>query len=386
MRVLYFDCSSGISGNMTLGALLEVTGDEQGFLTELKKLKLDEYEIIIEKKENHGISGTYVDVKLTRNDGKKSSGAENKHEHRHLGDIYELIDKSGLETEVKTLSKEIFLKVARAEAKVHGKTLEQVHFHEVGAVDSIIDIVGTSILINQIKPDEIYASILNEGRGYIECAHGKLSVPVPATTEIFAMNQVIFQQIDVDTELVTPTGAAIIATLTEHYGNMPKMQINKVGYGLGSRETGYPNVLRVYEGVYEEKLYVMETNIDDSTGEELGYTLECLLEAGAKDAFYEPIYMKKNRPAYKLTVICEERQIEDLQEIIFCETTTIGIRYFPVERKVLERKIEVEETELGEIRYKVVKTPGGKEFRYPEYEDVRKIAKKTGKSMREIIR
>ena len=328
MKVLYFDCSSGICGNMTLGALLDIVDDENYFLNEIQKLNVDGYKIEISRKDSHGISGRFVDVIV---DGIDEYGhvhhihehhneehhheehhhhheEEHHHEHRNLNDVNKIIDESSLDEKVKQLAKEIFLKVAVAESQVHGKPLEEVHFHEVGAIDSIIDIVGTAILICKINPDKIISSVVNEGYGFIECAHGKMSVPVPATSKIFATEKVKFKQIDVDTELVTPTGAAIISTLTKEYQTIPEMQLERMGFGAGSKDIGYANLLKVYLGEAEEKskseMYVIETNIDDSNGEELGYAMGKLLENKANDVFYTPIYMKKNRPAYKLEVIC----------------------------------------------------------------------------------
>ena len=395
MKTLYFNCTSGICGNMTLGALLEIVEDEQYFLDEIKKLNVDGYKIEISKKQTNGIEGTYVNVIV---DGKDEYGHEHHihgehhhHEHRNLFDVNNVINQSSLDEKTKELAKSIFLRVAKAESKVHGKPLEEVHFHEVGAIDSIIDIVGTAILINKINPDKIISSVVNEGQGFIECAHGKMSVPVPATSEIFASSNVKFKQIDVDTELVTPTGAAIIAELAEDFTSMPEMKINKIGRGIGTKETTIPNALTVFLGDTAESknpskfnMYVIETNIDDSTGEELGYTMERLLEKGALDVFYTPIFMKKNRPAYKLEVICKEQDLENLQNIIFKETTTIGARYYRVNRTELPReKIEID-TKYGKLSCKRVITPDGTTYTYPEYESMKKLAKENGIALKEI--
>ena len=219
MKTLYFDCSSGISGNMTLGALTEIISDENFLIEELKKLNVNGYHIEISKKVKNGITGTYVDVILEHN---------HHHEHRNLEDVNKIIDNSSLDENVKDLSKRIFLRVAKAESKVHNKPLNEIHFHEVGAIDSIVDIVGTAILINKINPDKIISSVVNDGYGFIECAHGTMSVPVPATSEIFASSNVKFRQIDIDTELVTPTGAAIIAELADEFTYLPQMVTEKI--------------------------------------------------------------------------------------------------------------------------------------------------------------
>lgn len=278
------------------------------------------------------------------------------------------------------------MRVAKAEAKVHNKPIEEVHFHEVGAIDSIIDIVGTAILINKINPDKIIASVVNDGYGFIECAHGTMSVPVPATSEIFANSNVKFRQIDIDTELVTPTGAAIIAELAEEFTTLPAMNIEKIGWGAGFKELKIPNVLKVYYGDIEnsnEDIVVMETNIDDCNGEILGYTQELLFANGALDVFYIPIFMKKNRPAYCLTVICRKDKITDLQNIIFRETTTIGIRYRFEFRTELSRECVNVMTKYGEIKAKKV-TNNSETYIYPEYEEMKKIAQKNKVPLKEL--
>ena len=306
-----------------------------------------------------------------------------------MDDVNKIIYESSLDDKVKSLAKDIFLKVAKAESKVHGKPISEVHFHEVGAIDSIIDIVGTAVLINKINPDRIISSTVNEGHGFITCAHGKMSVPVPATSEIFASENVRFKQIDVDTELVTPTGAAIISTLAESYGIMPEMILEKVGFGAGSKDVGYANMLKVYYGeVVEPKsdMYVIEANIDDSNGELLGYTMEKLLQNKANDVFYTPIYMKKNRPAYKLEVICNKENLDNLLEIIFKETTTIGARFYKVDRTELKRQIIEIDTKYGKMQCKEIITPKGKKYKYPEYESMKKIAEKNNIPLKDLYK
>ena len=384
MKTLYFDCSSGISGNMTLAALTEIIGDENYLIEELKKLHIDGYEINISKKVKNGITGTYVDVLLEHehHHKHKEHNHENEHthhhEHRNLSDVNKIIDNSTLNEEVKKLAKKIFLRVAKAESKVHNKPLEEVHFHEVGAIDSIIDIVGTAILINKINPDKIVSSTVNDGYGFIECAHGKMAVPVPATSEIFSNSNVKFRQIEIDTELVTPTGAAIIAELATDFMPLPEMQVEKIGWGSGSKDLQIPNVLKVYYGNIEDEkddIVVMETNIDDCGGELLGYTQELLFKNGALDVFFTPIFMKKNRPGYRMSITCKQEDKLKLQNIIFRETTTIGIRYRKEHRAVLKREIIEIETKYGKIKAKKV-INNGEEYIYPEYEEIKKIAEK----------
>ena len=385
MRVLYFDCSSGISGNMTLGALLELCDDPHYLENELNKLHVDGYHMHISQTKKNGITGTYVDVHLEHNHAHHHEHDHHHehnhhHEHRNLFDVNKIIDESDIDEKAKELAKKIFMRVALAESKVHNETLENVHFHEVGAIDSIVDIVGTAILITYLNPDKIYSSVVNDGYGFIECAHGTISVPVPATSEIFAASDVITRQIDIDTELVTPTGAAIIAELAESYGSMPLMNVHHIGWGCGSKDLKIPNILKVSLGTIDSSLdevIVMETNIDDCSGEILGYTMEMLLNNGALDAFFTPIYMKKNRPAYRLTVVCNESDMKKLQAIIFKQTTTIGMRYRHEQRTVLEREIIEIDTKYGKIKAKKV-TFDGETYYYPEYEDLKTLAKEKG--------
>lgn len=262
-KVLYFDCSSGISGDMTLGALLDLGADQETFLRELEKLHLDGYRIHIGRTERNGIQANLVDVQLVEehchetqpaqeHNGQHAHEQEEHHVHTHVhrsfGDIRTMITESELDPEVKELALRIFLRVAKAEAKVHGKTVEEVHFHEVGAVDSIVDIVGCAILIHMINPDAVYASVVQDGYGFVTCQHGILPVPVPAVLGIFAESDAVLRQIDVDTEMVTPTGAAIIAELAQSFGTMPAMKITAVGRGAGTKILPVANILQVIEG------------------------------------------------------------------------------------------------------------------------------------------
>ena len=395
MKTLYFDCSSGISGNMTLGALLEIVGDEKYLLEELKKLNINGYKIEISKQVKNGITGTYVNVILEHehhhsheDEHEHHHHKHHHHEHRNLNDVNNIIDNSSLDNNTKDLAKRIFLRVAKAESKVHNKPLDEVHFHEVGAIDSIVDIVGTAILINKINPDKIISSIVNDGYGFIECAHGTMAVPVPATSEIFANSNVKFRQIDIDTELVTPTGAAIIAELAEDFITLPAMVTEKIGWGTGTKDLKIPNVLKVYYGEIQENsenFVVMETNIDDCSGEILGYTSEKLFAQGALDVFYTPIFMKKNRPAYRLSVACRKEDMFKLQNIIFKETTTIGIRYRFESRTELGREFIEIDTKYGKIKAKKV-TNNGETYVYPEYESMKKIAEEKNIPLKELYK
>lgn len=394
MKALYFDCNSGISGNMTLGALLELVDNKEELIDELNKLHVDGYHIDVSTQVKNGITATHVNVVLEEHHHHKhhhdhEHQHHHHHEHRNLYDIEKIIDESAIDVNAKDLAKRIFRRVALAESKVHNEPLENVHFHEVGAIDSIVDIIGTAILIEKIKPDVIYSSIVNDGYGFIECAHGTIAVPVPATSEIFAASNVISRQIDIDTELVTPTGAAIIAELASSFGVMPAMNVQRIGWGCGTKNLRIPNVLKVTMGEIKEEdhdqVIVIETNIDDCTGEVLSYTMERLFTAGALDVFFTPIFMKKNRPAYRLTITCQEENIETMRNILFKETTTIGMRYRQEKRFVLNRQIKEVDTPYGKVHMKCCEHQGAI-YEYPEFEDLKQIALKTNLSIQEIMK
>lgn len=421
-KILYFDCSAGISGDMTLGALIDLGADKKVFLTELEKLHLKGYEIAFETTQRNAITATHVNVILTgqdqthdhthihehihdhghthEHDHEHTHGHEHSHDHEHghfhrsFRDIRQMIQNSELSKEVKDLSLRIFTRVARAEAKVHHKDMEEVQFHEVGAVDSIVDIVGSAILITMLKPDRICASVVQDGHGFVHCQHGMLSVPVPAVCEIFAESDALIRQIDVDTELVTPTGAAIISELADSFGTMPVMTIDKMGWGAGTKILKIPNLLKVTLGYQEtvsdnyteqDEIMVLETNLDDCTGEMLGAAMEILMENGALDAFYTPIFMKKNRPAWCMTVLARPEDTEKMERLIFLHTTTIGIRRHLDQRRILKRKKAVVPTAYGELQVKRVALEDG--YRdYPEYESAKKLAVETGKPLWEILK
>lgn len=377
MKTLYFAAPSGISGNMTLAALLEIIEDDNYLLNELKKLHLDGYEIIIKKTNKNHIHAKHVEVKV-----------EESHVHRHLIDINKIIDDSDLNFNVKSLAKKIFLAVAKAESKVHDIDIDEVHFHEVGALDSIIDIVGTAILIDKIRPDKIYGGEINEGKGFINCAHGLMAVPVPATLEILKEHQIPFKQIDVETELITPTGAAIFATLVEKVQDMPKGKIIKTGYGAGTKDIKVPNILialLLEEEVKmnEEEVYVLNTNIDDTTGEILAYVQEKLISLGALDVSFSPLYMKKNRPAYKLEVILKPGDLNKISEVILLETSSIGIRYRKEKRLTLKREEVRIDSIYGTLIGKKVYTSNGIKI-YPEFESLKEIAKKNNVALKDL--
>jgi len=405
---------------MTLGALLDLGVDEKQFRNELAKLKLKGYRLKISRSTKNGIVGTDVDVVLTEEQehhhhhshhlhshshheghdhshSHSSRGVDN-HSHHHAGeehthgrnlkDIVELIESSDLKSKVKEFSKAVFYEIAKAEAKVHDKPLHEVHFHEVGAVDSIVDIVGVAVCLDLLGVNTVYSSPLYDGQGFINCQHGTIPVPVPAVMEMLADSNIPLIQTEVKTELVTPTGMGIIKCLAKGFGKMPAIKIIKAGYGMGKRDTGGFNALRVVLGEQasthqHEDVILLETNIDDMSSELLGYTMEQLLEKGALDVFYTPIYMKKNRPAVLLSVLTDKKQEKSLVEILLKETTTLGIRRTIVSRYCMHRKIHEVETKLGKIRVKVAQQ-GDIKKAAAEYEDCAAIARNTGLPLRKV--
>ena len=389
MKILYFDCFSGISGDMTLAALLELDLKNFDYLiSQLKTLHIDgdNWSINMERRNKNGINANYIKVLLPDEHHNHEHNNHSHHHHRNYTDIVHIIEHSGITGGAKELSKKIFKRIAVAEAKVHGTEAEKVNFHEVGAVDSIIDIVGAAILLDLLasrnKIEKIYCSVINDGHGFTHCQHGKIPIPAPATVEIFANSGAKTKQTDVPKELVTPTGAAIIAEIAESFGVMPEMSIEKTGYGAGTRDLEIPNVLRVVLGetddaVKRETINIIETNIDDCSPEILAYTMEKLLKEGANDVFFTPVYMKKNRPAVKLTVLCKKELIEKMTKIIFFETTTIGIRIREEVRVCLERRAEIIKTAYGDLKVKTVEFDGESKS-VPEYEEAKKLAENAG--------
>lgn len=430
MKVLFFDCFSGISGDMTLAALLDLGIDEELFRKELEKLNLDGYQLYIDRKSKNGIIGTDVTVALEDESGSEEHHDSHEHQHPHehdhhhsheghhdhhghshdhshghshpqqehdhshearnLRDIEELIDSSGIKPGAKEFGKKVFREIAKAEAKVHNKDIMEVHFHEVGAVDSIVDIVGVSICLDLLSVERVFASPLHDGHGFIKCQHGTIPVPVPAVMEMLAGTDIPLVQTDIKTELITPTGMGIIKCLSSGFGSMPVMAVKKVAYGMGKRETGGFNALRVILGTMEEQtqvndeIIVLETNIDNMNPEVLGYTMEKLLENGALDVFHTPVYMKKNRPAVMLSVLAHAGSEEKLVDILLRETTTLGIRRNVAKRYCMDRRFVTVNTPWGEVKMKVASL-GEVEKASPEYEDCVEIARRAGVSLQRVM-
>lgn len=369
--VLYFDCFSGISGDMTVGALIDIGVPEEYLIEELKMLGIDdEYELIISKQVKNGIQGTDFDVILKEH----HHDDHDHHSHgRNLRDIEELIDKSKLNDNVKEISKKIFMLIAEAEAKVHGMGLYEVHFHEVGAVDSIVDIVGAAICIDYLKPTKIIASPINTGKGFVRCQHGLIPVPAPATCEI--LKGVPIYSDEREMELTTPTGAAILKALASEFKELKGLKINRVGYGCGKRNTEKPNLVRVSlcEG-NEDTISILEATIDDMNPEFYSFLMDKLFDAGALDVYFTPVYMKKNRPGIVVTITTPELNLDRVKETLFIESTTIGVRKYDVERWILDREIKTLNTSYGEVKFKVGKLDGKIINISPEFEDVRRVA------------
>ncbi len=447
-KTLYLECYSGISGDMTVGALLDLGADECVLAEALNSLPLDEFDIAVTRVKKsgleacdfhvildeardphdhdmeylhghehhhepvsaheHGITdGSHHGHEHKTEDGRQhhhgdvcvhKSGSEmepgnacvhsHSHVHRGLTEIREIIQNSGMTRRAKDTALRIFEILAMAESKAHGVPAEQVHFHEVGAVDSIADIAAAAVCLDNLDITDVIVQELYEGRGTVRCQHGVIPVPVPAVVHIASAHQLALHMTETEGELVTPTGAAIVAAVRTSEKLPDKYRILKTGMGAGKRDYGRAGILRAMliepetqeasirkAAVKEEDtIWHLESNIDDCTGEALGYVMSRLLEEGARDVYYTPVYMKKNRPAYELNVICKEEQIERLQEIIFQNTTTIGIRRAKMERTVLSRELKEIETSLGKVQVKVCGIGAGKRA-YPEYESVAELCR-----------
>jgi uncharacterized protein (TIGR00299 family) protein len=381
MKILYLDCHAGISGDMTVGALLDLGVPLEYLQSELDKLGLPvgSYQLSIARVERCHVAALKFDVAV-----------HDHHTHRHYAGIDAMIAASSLSEPVRETARTIFRRLAEAESKVHGVPIEEVHFHEVGAVDSIVDMVATAICLDYLKVERVYASALPLGSGFVETAHGRLPVPAPATAEL--MKGLAVHCDCGPGERVTPTGAAIVAALTNGSGPRPAMVLTKVGSGAGGRDfSDCPNILRAFYGQVEtcretgESVIVAETNIDDSTPEVLGYVMERLLEEGALDVFFTPIQMKKNRPAVQLTFLCRHEQLEVLARQVLLETSAIGLRHYPVSRITLDRCIEERETVFGPVRFKLIFDKGVLLRVAPEFEDCRRIAREQSVPCQEVM-
>lgn len=377
MRALYLDCFSGISGNMLLGALLQVGLPEEILRKNLALLPVHGYDLSIQEVKKCGIGAVYVDVQL-HDDHHHGHEQHHHHHHRRLSDILKIIDSSQLSLKIKADSRKVFLTLAQAEAKVHDISIEEVHFHEVGAVDAIIDIIGTVIGLDYLGIEAIYTSPLQVGNGFVKCAHGLMPIPAPATAEL--LRNIPYQHGEMNKELVTPTGAAVIAALGTGHGGMPANFLSKaIGYGAGTWDLAIPNVLRMHVGEVQEdsalsKTFVVEANIDDLNPQIYPYVMDKMLKIGAFDVWLTPIVMKKNRSAIMLSVLVKSVILDQVITILLQETSTIGLRYYETQRKVAERDIINVTVPWGRVRVKVSTYEGKVCSITPEYEDCKVLA------------
>lgn len=439
-QTLYLECNAGISGDMAVAALLDLGADREVLLRTLESLSLHGYKIEIGRVELAGLDICDFNVKLEEayenhdhdmaylhghehqehlQQHQQNKHQENEHhsneqhqehchehqeedhqqqqkhhhhhhhEHRGLQEIQEIIENSNMTERAKATALRIFSILAQAEAKAHGTTVSQVHFHEVGAVDSIVDIAGFAICLDNLDITEVIVPYLCEGRGTIQCQHGILPIPVPAVANIIQMHKINVQLTNVYGELVTPTGAAITAAIKTKEELPELFSIKAIGMGAGKRKYERPSILRAMliktDENRQEEIVKLETDIDDCTGEMLGYVMEQLFQHGARDVHYTPVFMKKNRPAYQLTVLCKKELVEALEEIIFKETTTIGIRRIKMQRTVLARELETVRLSAGDIQVKKCFLPDGTVRRYPEYETIAELARSTELAMQDIL-
>jgi pyridinium-3,5-bisthiocarboxylic acid mononucleotide nickel chelatase len=414
-KTLYLECYSGISGDMTVAALIDLGADTDVLMSGLNSLHVDGYKIEISRKKINSIDACdfHVILDVPEADYKVDESPAHEHsyphshehsmdaahshdhphihyghhEHRNLNEINSIIDGANISDKAKQTAKRIFYIVAAAEAKAHGKPIEEVHFHEVGAVDSIIDIVATAICLDNLGIEEVIVSELYEGTGHVNCQHGVLPVPVPAVVNIAADHHLRLHITNIKGELVTPTGAAIVAAIKTSDILPTEFRIDKIGLGAGKRNYERPSFLRAMLiedtnqdsaiNTTSDKVWVLEANIDDCSGEALSIAMDILLENGAKDVYYTPIYMKKNRPAYLLGVLCSKDKVGVMEELIFTHTTTIGIRKYEADRTTLNRQSKTIATPYGEAVVKVC-TFKDKTFFYPECESVKKLSQETG--------
>ncbi|HXL81319.1 MAG TPA: nickel pincer cofactor biosynthesis protein LarC [Pyrinomonadaceae bacterium] len=376
MKTLYFDCFAGASGDMILGALVAAGVNPQELKDQLALLGVPGYAIEFETVKRSGISATYARVQTAP-----------EHAHRHLSHILKIIYDSRLAGSVKDRAGKIFSRLAEAEARVHNEPIEKVHFHEVGALDAIIDVVGAVICFDLLGIEHFASSALHVGSGMVEMDHGRFPVPPPAVTEL--LKGAPFYASDIEGELLTPTGAAIITTVCSEYGALPQLKLEQTGYGAGTREyEKFPNVLRVLIGKTQDaqrtdaRLWMLETNVDDMSPQVFGHVMERAFELGALDCYFTPIQMKKNRPGVLLSVLCREDEREKLLDLLFSETTTLGIRSYQVERRALERRTVRVETQYGPIDVKVAALNGHIVKQMPEYEQCRQAARNANVPLR----
>ena len=378
MKIAYFDCFSGASGDMILGALIDAGLSARRLREELKKLRIPVIRLRTEKVLKGGISATQAIVE----------GRSEKRSHRNLKEILRIIGKSDVEAEVREKSEEIFKRIASVEAKIHHTSMEEVHFHELGGLDSIVDIVGSVWGIGQLGIEKIYVSKVNVGGGFVKCEHGILPVPAPATLSLMEGKPIYSS--GVERELFTPTGAGILTTLGSEFGSMPLIHVERIGYGAGRDNLPHPNLLRLIIGTSEstsgkERVVVIETNIDDMNPQFYDYLIEKLLDMEVLEVFITPILMKKSRPGHLLTIICPSEKLPLVTKFLLRETTTLGLRWHEEERAKADREILTRETKYGKIRFKLARWDGRIVNLSPEYEDCKRSALKKGVPLKEVF-
>ena len=388
MKSLYIECKMGVAGDMLTASLLEHVNKEE-FVKKINSLNVPGVSFEVERIKKSSIEGNKVHVVINGTEEGLESKEHNHHSHHthtSLEDVSVLINAMDLSDKVKNDAINVYNLIANAESRVHGTSVKDIHFHEVGTIDAIVDVVSVCLLMDMISPDRIIASPINVGSGMVECAHGILPVPAPATA-LLLEGIPMYTDHDINTELCTPTGAALIKYFVSEYGNIPVINTNSIGYGFGTKEFKKLNCVRTFLG--EESIGSQDTvvelrcNIDDMIGEDVGFFIEKVLEEGALDAFSTSVYMKKNRPGILLTIMCKEDMIERMLQYIFRYTTTIGVRQSICNRFILDREEEIIETEYGTVRIKKVSGYGTSRVK-PEYEDIKRIANERNVSPKEI--
>lgn len=378
MKILYLDCTAGIAGDMAIAALIDAGVDPERIRAELAKLPISGYAVRIERGVRAGISGTRFIV---------DAGAEEKKAHRNLGDFERIVRGAKLDPEVERHALAMFRRICEAEAAIHDRPVEQIHLHEVGAIDSIVDIVGAAVAMHELRPQRVLASSVHVGSGRVESRHGSIPIPAPATAELLRGAPIF--QLDIRGEFCTPTGALVLSEYVDAYGPQPPMRLLRIGYGLGTREVPkFANAVRALVGeavddTTRSQILSIEFNVDDASAEILGYAMEALYAAGALEVAFQPLQMKKNRPGTLVRVLCRPDQKEPIVATIFRETTTIGVRFTAMERIELEREAVTVETPLGPIRFKKT-TCAGTTSLAPEFESCAQIARERGIALREV--
>lgn len=409
MKVIFFECNMGAAGDMLMSAMLDLLDEPEKFIQELNMLNIPGVHFDLMQSVKCGITGCYIKVSVhgVQEDEiyREHSHHEHSHEHHHAGlsDINNIIDSLNVSDKIKTDAKNIYAIIADAESKVHARAVTDIHFHEVGTLDAIADVVGSCMLFDEIAPDKVITSPINTGSGTVHCAHGILPVPAPATALI--LKGVPIYSGKIQSELCTPTGAAILKYFTDEFMEMPKLQIEKIGYGMGKKDFEQANCVRAFSGEicdlknstdeeydasnttsdeFSDTILELACNIDDMTAEAIGYAMEVLIENGAYDVFTTPIGMKKCRPGTMLTCLCDINQKDKFTRLIFENTTTLGVRMYECKRSILKRTVVTEETKLGVVHYKQAEGFGVIR-RKPEYEDVKKLAQTNNMSFGDVI-